>query len=59
MLQTFRDKEPFSRRLGWNPNDEMGMVQKSTAFLNAAIERLNLFQRTYRLTINDNEVCHA
>ncbi|HTN69902.1 MAG TPA: sugar phosphate isomerase/epimerase family protein [Methylomirabilota bacterium] len=25
---------------GWNPKDEMGMVQKSTAFLNAQLERL-------------------
>ena len=25
---------------GWNPKDEMGMVQKSTAFLNTALERL-------------------
>lgn len=26
---------------GWNPKDELGMVQKSTAFLNAALEDLN------------------
>jgi sugar phosphate isomerase/epimerase len=25
---------------GWNPKDEMGMVQKSTAFLNAQLEKL-------------------
>ena len=25
---------------GWNPQDEMGMVQKSTAFLNAQLEKL-------------------
>jgi sugar phosphate isomerase/epimerase len=25
---------------GWNPNDEMGMVQKSTAFLNAQLAKL-------------------
>jgi sugar phosphate isomerase/epimerase len=42
VLQTLREKYDGALVIeGWNPKDELGMVQKSTAFLNAQLQKLN------------------
>ena len=41
VLQTLKKKYDGALVIeGWNPKDEMGMVQKSMAFLNAQLEKL-------------------
>jgi sugar phosphate isomerase/epimerase len=41
VLQTLKQKYDGALVIeGWNPRDELGMVQKSTAFLNAQLEKL-------------------